>query len=112
MQDYEIRKHYEAALHSLALMFGFQPRLMRNEFKHFLMEQNVIKQSTTELDDERLKGLADKLSVFHSRMENTPPEERGLLDFRNILKIETKTHFNQPNQHQNEFNNKANSSAA
>jgi hypothetical protein len=90
MQDYEIRKHYEAAIHDLAKLFNHPPRDLRESFKWYLIRSGYINHSTTELDDEELGKLADKLSIYHSRMENTPPDERGTLEFKNILLINLK----------------------
>ena len=89
-QNYEIRKHYEAAIDDLAKIYGVKRDYLRAKFKAYLMLQKIIGYSTTELSDEMLKELADKISIYVSRMENTPPNERGfvhVMEFDNILKI-------------------------
>lgn len=95
MQDYEIRKHYEAAITDLALFFNVYPIELRGDMKNFLIKKKIIALSTSELYDEQLKRLADQISIFVSRMEKTPPAERGVLEertFEAILKIEPKKH--------------------
>jgi len=90
MQDYETRKHFEAAVDDLATLHGVTRDSIREEFKDFLVSEFIIKSSTTELSDYQLKALADKISIFRARMENTPPDERGILNtetFKNILRI-------------------------
>lgn len=88
-QDYENRKHYEAALNDLAVMFKIPTKQMRNDFKLQLIQDKIIIGSSMELTDDQLKEYADKISIYYSRMENTPPPERGLV-LKNILKIQLK----------------------
>ena len=92
MQDYEIRKHYEAALVDLANVYQIvSPRTLRENFKTFLIEEELIEFSTTELDDEAFKLIADQITIHVTRVKETPTERRGILDrntFENILKIE------------------------
>lgn len=90
MQNYEHRKKLEASLSDLAKLFGLNIKPLRENWKWFLAREGIIKLSTTELDDEQLKKLADQVSIYNSRIENTPPDERGLLEFQNILKINPK----------------------
>lgn len=86
MQNYEIRKHFEAALHDLAILYNVDKKRLKGGFKLLLSEKKIIKESTTELTDHQLKSLADKLSLYHYRMSNTPPCERGNLN-KNELNI-------------------------
>jgi hypothetical protein len=87
MQNYEIRKHYEAALNSLAIMHGFEHSLLRDQFKRFLIQKKLIVRSTTELSEDSLKELADKMTRYHENMVGRSQEEIGLLKFDNILSI-------------------------
>ena len=76
MQDYETRKHFEASLTDLALLFKENPRKMREMIKWTMTRENIIKSSTTELNDDQLELYASRINRYCVRMENTPPDER------------------------------------
>ena len=84
--DYETRKHFEAALADIAKLYGVKRDNIRESFKWFLIREGYIKDSTNELKTEELQKMADMLSKFYGRMNNTPPERRGVIDFKQILK--------------------------
>lgn len=79
------RKHFEAALTSIAKLYKVEGAALRDSFKWYLTREGYIKDSTKDLTERELKAIADKLGKFAWRMENTPPDERPTLDFNKIL---------------------------
>ena len=93
MIQYNTRKHFEAALHDLADLFGVKRAALRNTFKWYLIRNDYIKESTTELSDKELLKMAQKIQKFKTKMENTPPRERGIIDILTILSYEISSHL-------------------
>ncbi len=88
MQNYEYRKKLEAAIQHIANLHSIPRDNFREQLKWYLIRQGSIKWSTTELCDGDLKYIADELSTFAARMENTPPDERGRsIDFKSIIPL-------------------------
>lgn len=83
--SYECRQHYEAALDGLAKLAGADQRQVRESFKKFLIREGVIGKSTTEMAPEQLDRFGDAIGWYAWRIENTPPPERGMIDFAVIL---------------------------
>lgn len=81
---YEIRKHFEVSIDSLAKAAGHDTKAMRNSLKCFLMSKGLIRISTTELPPETMEILAESIGFFGHKYSNTPPEERGHIDWNFI----------------------------
>lgn len=88
MISYNTRKHFEAALHDLADLFLVKRAALRDTFKWYLIRNDYIKESTTELSDDELLIMAKQIQKFKIKMENTPPSERGIIDIKLILSYE------------------------
>jgi hypothetical protein len=80
------RKHFEKIIQEIANMYGETRISIRNEIKDILVERWIIKSSTTELNDEELKKLANLLHGFWADQDQRPPDERSTLNLTNILK--------------------------
>lgn len=78
---YEIRKHFEVSIDGLAKASGHETKAMRNSLKIFLMNKGIIRVSTTELSPETMEIIADSIGFFAYKFSNTPPAERGHIDF-------------------------------
>ena len=87
--DYECRKHFEASLDGLANIAGrfVTQKMMRSAFKTHIQKEGIIKKSTTELNAKTLDLLGEAIGTYVHRYNNTPPDERGYIDFDSIMNI-------------------------
>lgn len=84
---YECRKHFEAALHGLAVAFGSKHQHLRQSLKWFLIRKSVIRKSTKELTPKDLDCLGEAIGIYTHRWSNRPPEERGNIDFEEVMRL-------------------------
>ena len=68
------RRHFEAAVHSIAKHYGLDPQCLRNEIKKELIIAGRMKMSTKEIEEGVLSRIADNLTGFMKDQENCPPE--------------------------------------
>lgn len=85
MIDDNPRKHFEAVIQNLAFLYNEDRIAIRDEIKAILSAKKLIKFSTTELNLEVLKKLANRLHAFYADQEQCPPEFRSELDIEKIL---------------------------
>lgn len=86
------RKHYEAVINDIAILYGEDRIAIRDEIKEFMKKHDVIEFSTTELPEEDLKRYADRLTAFYNQ-EKTWFDSYGCkleLDLEKILFNTTK----------------------
>ena len=82
---YECRKFFEASLSGLAKLNSLAPQHLRQNVKWFLIRNNIIKKSTTELKPETLELFAERISKFVNKMNSVPPNERSEVNFDNLF---------------------------
>jgi hypothetical protein len=74
------RKHFEAVLADLANIYEEDRVALRDEVKDILIKHGRIKRSTTELDDETLENIADRLHTFYFNQTINRPPDWGLAE--------------------------------
>ena len=78
--DQNPRRHFEAAVAGIAATYSVDPFVIRDAVKDELTTKRMIRLSTTELTEEELKAVANKLTAYKFHQDETPPEWKWSLD--------------------------------
>lgn len=78
--DQNTRRHFEAAIAGIAEMYSIDPLDVRDAIKDELTTKGMIRLSTTELTEDELKSVANKLTAYKFHQDETPPEWKWSLD--------------------------------